>query len=62
MFNKSKSYHHHEHITIKIIGRRSHFLLAQDRAMIDVAYGRQSSIEWVLREKHPQEGNEPIGG
>jgi hypothetical protein len=36
-------------------GRHSHFLLAQDRAKIDVASGRQSSIEWALREKQPQE-------
>jgi hypothetical protein len=36
-------------------GRRSHLLLAQDRARIDLASGRQSSIEWALREKQPQE-------
>jgi hypothetical protein len=36
-------------------GRRSHFLLAQDRAKLDVASGRQSSIEWALREKQSQE-------
>jgi hypothetical protein len=36
-------------------GRRSHLLLAQDRARIDLASGRQSSIEWVLREKQSHE-------
>jgi hypothetical protein len=36
-------------------GRHSHFLRAQDRAKLDVASGRKSSIEWVLREKQPQE-------
>jgi hypothetical protein len=36
-------------------GRHSHFLLAQDRAKLDVVSGRQSSIEWALREKQPQE-------
>jgi hypothetical protein len=37
-------------------GRKSHLYLAQDRARIDLASGRQSSIEWVLREKLPQDG------
>jgi hypothetical protein len=32
-------------------GRKSHLLLAQDHARIDLASGRQSSIEWALREK-----------
>jgi hypothetical protein len=36
-------------------GRKSHLLLAQDRARIDLASGRQSSIEWVLREKQSHE-------
>jgi hypothetical protein len=36
-------------------GRRSHLLLAQDRAKLDVASGRQSSIEWALREKKPND-------
>jgi hypothetical protein len=36
-------------------GRRSHILLAQDRAKIDVASSRKSSIEWALRAKKPQE-------
>jgi hypothetical protein len=35
-------------------GRKSHLLLAQDRARIDLASGRKSSIEWELREKQTQ--------
>lgn len=34
-------------------GRRSHLILAQDRARIDLASGRQYSIEWALRTKQP---------
>jgi hypothetical protein len=37
-------------------GRKSHLYLAQDQARIDLASGRQSSIEWDLREKPPQDG------
>jgi hypothetical protein len=40
-------------------GRKSHLYLAQDRARIDLATGRQSSIEWALREKPPLEGVSP---
>jgi hypothetical protein len=37
-------------------GHKSHLYLAQDRARIDLASGRQSSIEWALREKPPLDG------
>jgi hypothetical protein len=40
-------------------GQKSHLYLAQDRAKIDLASGRQSSIEWALREKPPQEEVSP---
>lgn len=30
-------------------GRKSHLSIAQDRAKMDMAFGKQSSIEWALR-------------
>jgi hypothetical protein len=36
-------------------GKKSHLLLAQYRAIIDLASCRQSSIEWALREKQSHE-------
>ena len=36
-------------------GHKSHLYLAQDRARIDLASGRQYSIEWELRENPPRD-------
>ena len=37
-------------------GRKSLLSKAQDRAKVDVVMGKQSSIEWALREVKAQEG------
>ena len=37
-------------------GRKSFLSKAQDRAKVDVVMGKQSSIEWALREVKAQDG------